>query len=341
MAMNRRGILAVILLTVLVPTCQNILAQDQHYTQFQAVPLIINPAFTGQFDGKMRASANYRSQWASVTVPFKAYHLSVDATVLKTGSIGYIGLGGYINNGVAGDGNLRNFSTAASIAYHVTPGNNRDKKNDLSIGLQGEYAQSTIDLARLYFNAQAAQQFITGTGVGYPLSIGNSASRYVLNSGISFSHSGGGFSYQLGAGINNINQPGNAFDKKVSSMLGFDTRYTLMAGCDISLNDVFSVRPALIYSSSPDISSLFSGTELSLLLPVKDSAASLFIGAWYRTHSTASFTAGLRFSRFGCSIAYDFPTGNITASEGRGGLELSVRYILMGKQPNRVVKTRF
>ncbi|MCB9047123.1 MAG: type IX secretion system membrane protein PorP/SprF [Chitinophagales bacterium] len=61
---------------------QHVQAQDVHFTQFNAAPLILNPAFTGNFDGKMRASAIYRDQWRSVTVPFKTIAISVDAPMV-------------------------------------------------------------------------------------------------------------------------------------------------------------------------------------------------------------------------------------------------------------------
>ena len=62
---------------------QDVQAQDVHFTQFNAAPLIVNPAFTGNFSGKMRASAIYRDQWRSVTVPFKTIAISVDAPIVN------------------------------------------------------------------------------------------------------------------------------------------------------------------------------------------------------------------------------------------------------------------
>ena len=41
-------------------------AQDQHFTQFYASPLTLNPALTGAFSGKYRLAIIYRDQWRNV-----------------------------------------------------------------------------------------------------------------------------------------------------------------------------------------------------------------------------------------------------------------------------------
>jgi len=40
-------------------------AQDPHFSQYYFTPLEVNPALTGIFEGKYRASMSYRDQWSS------------------------------------------------------------------------------------------------------------------------------------------------------------------------------------------------------------------------------------------------------------------------------------
>jgi hypothetical protein len=54
-------------------------AQDIHFSQFDQSPFNINPALTGAFDGAFRFIGNQRSQWRSVTVPYRTTGLAVDA----------------------------------------------------------------------------------------------------------------------------------------------------------------------------------------------------------------------------------------------------------------------
>ena len=45
-------------------------AQDGHFSQFYASPMSLNPALTGLSNYKLKATAQYREQWRSVTVPY-------------------------------------------------------------------------------------------------------------------------------------------------------------------------------------------------------------------------------------------------------------------------------
>src|ERR1043165_1449272 len=67
-------------------------AQDIHHTQYFASPLTLNPALTGLVRGDLRLSANYRSQWYSVSShPYPTGVVSYDMAAMK----------GKLNNGDA------------------------------------------------------------------------------------------------------------------------------------------------------------------------------------------------------------------------------------------------
>ena len=53
-------------------------AQDIHFSQFNDLPLALNPSLAGNMDGTMRTGAIYRNQWNSVSVPFKSIALYAD-----------------------------------------------------------------------------------------------------------------------------------------------------------------------------------------------------------------------------------------------------------------------
>ena len=50
-------------------------AQDPRFSQYYASPWNLNPALNGVFNGKWRATVNYRDQWGSFLspVPFRTY----------------------------------------------------------------------------------------------------------------------------------------------------------------------------------------------------------------------------------------------------------------------------
>ncbi len=90
-------------------------AQDIHFTQFDMTPLVINPAFTGMFDGQVRAGAIYRNQWASVTVPYVTYGASVDLPLPIERNGDYLAGGLQFYKDQAGDANLSNFTGMAFL----------------------------------------------------------------------------------------------------------------------------------------------------------------------------------------------------------------------------------
>lgn len=313
-----------------------IAAQDNHYTLVSNTPLFLNPALTGQFDGRLRTMAGYRNQYSSPTVPFNAYYFSADAPVLQVEQYAYLAVGALVNGSKAGDGNLNNFGGDVSVAYHIAPLTEIDDKlvaeNDLALGIQGGYRQASIDLSRIYFGSSGSTSFIPGGSTGlYQLGIGNSYSRYVVNTGFTFTHRSRRLMYTAGLGIDNMNQPKSDVDRQVSSTLGMDKRICVMANANIVLDQYFSVRPGAYYLSAPSFNVFFAGSDLCLRLPVNDTSVTLSVGAWFRSGNVGSVTVGAQFYRFGFSMAYDSRFGNVTTSTGRGAVELGLRYILPPK----------
>ena len=87
-------------------------AQDFHLSQYEASPMLINPAMTGMFKGDYRATLHYRSQWASIiSNPFRSTALSFDT------KFGDIKAGAYLLNTSAGSGKYNTTNIVLSGAY--------------------------------------------------------------------------------------------------------------------------------------------------------------------------------------------------------------------------------
>ena len=54
------------------------LAQDIHFSQFNDLPLALNPSLAGNMDGTVRTGTLYRNQWNTVSVPFESIALYAD-----------------------------------------------------------------------------------------------------------------------------------------------------------------------------------------------------------------------------------------------------------------------
>src|SRR5689334_1064023 len=102
-----------------------LLAQtDPHFTQNYTFPMYINPAMAGGSDGDYRASGVYRTQWGSISNPYRTTGLSFDTRTNRN-----LALGIQIENQSAGDGGFNYLNASASFAYTgVKFGKNNDHR---------------------------------------------------------------------------------------------------------------------------------------------------------------------------------------------------------------------
>lgn len=136
------------------------------FSQYAYLEQQINSSLTGRMDHDYRAAAIYRSQWSSVTEPFKTMAASYDMPLLrKRGTPNFLGVGGMILSDKAGKSSLSLFEVKGSLSYHV--GLNRN--NMLGMGIQVGYAQRSIDLDGLAWDSQF-------NGVGYDPTLGHGES---------------------------------------------------------------------------------------------------------------------------------------------------------------------
>jgi type IX secretion system PorP/SprF family membrane protein len=323
-------------------TAPTAFAQDIHFTQFDMAPLVINPALTGMFDGRIRAAAIYRNQWASVTVPYVTYAASVDMPLLIERNGDYLAGGLQLYKDQAGDANLSNFTGMASVAYHKYFGEN-NHSSDLAVGLQGGYAQKSIDLSKLYFGDEFNNgTFTPGTSQEYHLGLGNSRSYYLVNAGVSFSQAASEkFSYVIGVGANNLNQPNDGIEKTQNSETGLDMRFTGELGANIAAGERLSLRPAVLYQNQASASEIIAGNEFHYSVSgspdLQTSPTAAFVGVWYRSGDATMITAGIEFKGFRIGVSYDYNISTLnTSSNGNGGFELAIRYI--APNPLQLVK---
>lgn len=309
-------------------------AQDIHFTQFNASPLTLNPAFTGAFQGEYRASAIYRDQWRSALgdAAFKTYAASIDAPLIRDiGVDDYLAGGIQLYNDRAGDGNLNNFSILGSVAYHKFFGNDGNKS--LSVGLQGGYSNKNLDLSKLYFSGDYTDGGWNQGMDGAWDNLNNNVDSWIVNVGLAWSHKvSDRFAYTLGGGMNNLTQPFESFQKRqATSEVGLAIRSTGQLGAVIGATERFSIRPAVLVQSQASAFELIGGSEFHYRLgddfDIPTSPA-VFAGAWYRMDDAIMATVGVEYKGFRIGVGYDYTTSNFKASNNNnGGFEIMLRYI--------------
>lgn len=141
-----------IYIVVLIASGVRLYAQDPAFTQFNAAPIYLNPAFTGATN-QHRFGAIYRNQWPGLDKSFVSYMVSYDYNLVNKNS----GIGGFIMQDKVGSSNLIGTQVGASYSYLMR----LTDAIDLRAGLQARYGQRKFNYVDLKFN----DQFITGASV--------------------------------------------------------------------------------------------------------------------------------------------------------------------------------
>jgi type IX secretion system PorP/SprF family membrane protein len=122
-------------------------AQDAQVSQYDAAPIMFNPANTGMLKfTDMRIAALYRSQWSSLSTSFITFAMSFDMAASDR-----FGFGGvFVNTDEANVINTSNF--LLSGAYQITDPNQTDYM--ITTGVQLGVLYKRININDLVFDSQ-------------------------------------------------------------------------------------------------------------------------------------------------------------------------------------------
>jgi type IX secretion system PorP/SprF family membrane protein len=306
-------------------------AQDVHFTQYFTSPLTLNPAMTGLVPDDIRAAANYRTQWSSVsTNPYVTATGSVDLAMLK-GKLAEgdaLGLGVMVLYDKSGSGGLTNLTSSISLAYHK--GFGRDKMQHLSFGVQGSLVQKQLNFQKLTFEDQIDR----GTGVvRFPTSetFGNQDLTYpdfnigAMYSGQVSEHA----TAYAGLSYYHLTQP-------VESFLGgthqIHARTTAYLGGSFDLNENTVLYTSALYQTQAKATELVIGAAVGFILnPGHDLEYTrntvFYMGSWYRHNDALAPYLAIEWSKMRIGLSYDVNVSTFTpATRGAGGFELSMLF---------------
>ncbi|HEY8398828.1 MAG TPA: PorP/SprF family type IX secretion system membrane protein [Flavihumibacter sp.] len=315
------------ILLLLTLNASSLLAQDPHFSQFFSSPLTLNPAFTGKFNGMVRAAGNYRDQWPAISKAFTTSTLSLDAPIMSgrlnndTWGIGGMAMTDRTANGIL-NSNYLMFSTA----YHKAL--DEDGYHQLGLGFQGVYAAKRLDGSQLNFESELALDGTWTNPSGEPIDGTRINVNYFgVNAGLLYSGSTNGEdNFYFGASVYHINRPKENFTNVFYTL---QPRVTIHGGGYLPVGPTTTLHLSALHSRQAGAYETLLGGALALNLNDDfERPTAVYAGSWYRFGDALIPYVGFEWSDFRLGFTYDVNTSTLkTASQRRGGLEVSLVFI--------------
>jgi type IX secretion system PorP/SprF family membrane protein len=305
-------------------------AQDIHFSQFYWSHLNLNPGNTGNFNGDYRFNGNFKNQWSSIAEPYRTFSISAEAKSLiksdKSISIGFI-----VYNDEAGIGELKTNQVAASVSKRISL--NSDSSLIVRAGLQFGLLNRSINFDALSFDNQ-----YNGINYNPNRSSGENFENNNINSFIL--HSGLQFDYRIenrkkvniGIAAFNLNAPNQSFD---GTKIKLDRRLSVNFGADYYLTNKIDILPSVLFSKQGKFKEAIFGSNFRYHINNNEVfKRNLYAGLFYRNKDAFIIDIGMDYNQWLVGLSYDINLSNLNvATNNRGGLEISVTYIIKEFKP--------
>jgi type IX secretion system PorP/SprF family membrane protein len=297
-------------------------AQDIHFTQFGYVPLTINPAQTGLFEGTYRIGGLYRGQYFSAG-RYKTPVFFADLPISGFKKSHWIGLGLNVHQDKAGVAALRTNLIGLNGAYHI--GLDKKFNSVFSIGIQANFNQRNVDKNALTFQdailsggASADQSAITGQNKSYTdVNIGvNYRNRPDKKTG-----------FNIGASVEHVLSPKyNLIDNK-GQISKLPMRINAYGTMDLTLSKSLTLHPAaLLRVQAGQTETMVQGLVGVKVDPKKNMVVKAGLG--YRVADALQFLGGIELGDLRVGVAYDFTASKLRSdSRSQDGFEIAIGYI--------------
>ena len=308
--------------------------QDMQFTQFNAAPLYLNPAFTGA-TLEHRFATNYRNQWTAIPGHFVNYTFAYDYNMADLNS----GIGLLFARETAGTGGLGNTEIALLYSYHFRI----DRKIFIQPGIKFNYITRGVDFSKLVFNDQLARGGNGPTSDDIEL---DNVSYMDITAGLLVYSA----KYWAGVSFNHINQPNQSLTNDESPLF---MKFSAHGGYKFELSEggrktlstnYFNV--AFQYKAQQKFDQLDLGAYYT--------RHALTFGLWYRglpgikstegvlNHDALAIILGYKVIDYNLKIGYSYDvTVSRLAANSAGSHEITLVYEVASKKKKRRGKRFF
>ena len=317
---------------------QKAAAQDKHFTQFYASPLTLNPAMTGNFEGRYRVGAIYRDQWRKVLDnPIRSYAMAGDfrfAARKKQVRKDAVGLGLMFFNDKVSVIDFNTTQIAVSLAYHKALDVN--DRQFLSLGFQGGATQRNVNYESLNFH----DEFDGLSGYNLPTAENlpeNNFSYADFNFGLNYSarfeRYGAVF---VGLAAHHFTQPTISFYGNGAEGDKLYTKYSgqFSATIPMTKDGRVSLLPRFLLAMQGPHMEINAGSNLRLAFG-KYGGSAVHFGGWARTVRNDNGVGldavvalmGIELNSVLVGMSYDLNLRALQAGQRQSAFELSITYL--------------
>lgn len=337
-----RKLIHTVLCLLLLTAAVDLRAQDVHFSQYYSTPMQINPAMTGVFDGKLRFSNTYRSQWGALGKGYKTIHSSLDLPIGKSNvRNNYFGLGGMIYQDKAGTAGFTSTIIEGSLAYITAMDDVGD--HYFSIGFQGGLNQNSLDLSKTSWDSQWNGDTYDPSMPSYENIQLQQFAYLDFNAGVMYFYvPDGNNSLSLGASMSHIGSPNVSFIIRNEAPLR--RKYTFHGSGDFSLNkeNITWIDPRFLVNVQGKQKEIVAGAYFKNKVQFKSrytnykKEAYFLLGAFYRVKDAAILSARFEYNTIGLGLSYDINASNLSNMAGSANaFEINFSYVMYVKRGER------
>lgn len=317
----------IIVFFLMTLSCNKIVAQDIHFTQFDVQAVGLNPGLTGWYKGDIRASAIYRTQWKAIdNKEYRTIGLSFEKQFHHYLNIYNVGI--QVINDETGYVGLTTNKINISGGYST-----KINGHSISGGIQiGGVYKSTKTLQYTY-----DEQFDLGGNNVFNSSLPISETKGEPISYISI-NAGAAWSYkitkhiepEIGIALFHINTPQESFYNANYPGTKLGLQKIAHIGGKVTFSNKMYARPLLLYMNQTKATNfLIGGTaHYKISEHLTPYGGVLFRYSWISDYDASAFRFGAQYKSFDIGMSYDLNVSTLhPATNNRGAFEISITYI--------------
>lgn len=313
-----------LLLNLLLISAAATYSQDLTFSQFYATPMLRNPSLAGVFSGDLRVNAVHRSQWQSVTVPFKTTALGLEYKLPVFNYNDYVTIGMQASHDMAGDIKLKRTQLLPVLNFHKSL--SEDEDNYLSLAFMGGFIQSQFDPSQAKLDDQFVNGSYSPTNQSLQVFSKTGYSYLDASTGLTYSSSFGyGSRYYVGAALFHLNKPKVNFYSD-NSETTVQQKWVINGGVTTDINDNSRLIGFADYFKQGGTRQFLGGVlyEWDIVQYDETDNVSFSFGGFYRWNDAFVPAVQLTMHEWNIGLTYDVNVSKLkTASQMRGGFELT------------------